>query len=123
MIKMTNRLRMWIGQIVVLTVFVAPGIAASEPKYLALGDSISFGYHPVPPPPQPVQTYMGYPEILGSLSPTPDINLSCPGQSSTTFLDPSKAATSEVPGANCEIISIPDLPGWKASLPLHNNYT
>jgi lysophospholipase L1-like esterase len=129
---MQKDFRMMLSHALVLTVLAAPAFAGSEPKYLALGDSISFGYHPVPSPPQPVQSYVGYPEILGTLTPTPDINLSCPGQSSSTFLDPSQAASSEVPGANCETITIQQppptppivIPGWKTvPLPLHNSYT
>ena len=117
---MKNNFRMIMGRGLVLTVLVAPVFAASTSRYLALGDSISFGYHPLPPPPQPIQSYIGYPEILDPLVPKQEINLSCPGQSSTSFLTGS--AATEVPGANCEFISN-SLPGWKAALPLHTSYT
>jgi lysophospholipase L1-like esterase len=100
----------------VLTVLGAPVFAASNSRYLALGDSISFGYYPLPRPPQPIQSYVGYPEILDPRVPKQEINLSCPGQTSASFLDGSSAT--EVPGENCESIS-----GWKANLPLHNSYT
>jgi lysophospholipase L1-like esterase len=126
--QMKNDIKMTMFRTLALTAIFAPVLAASGPQYLALGDSISFGYHPVPPPPQPASSYIGYPEILGSLTPAPDINLSCPGQSSTTFLDPTQAATSEVPNANCEFIGpqVPGgpYPGWKAAgLPLHTSYS
>ena len=119
---MKNNYRM-MGRAVVLTVLVAPVFAASNSRYLALGDSISFGYHPLPPPPQPIQSYIGYPEILDPLVPKQEINLSCPGQTSASFLYGRKASATEVPGENCEFIST-TWPGWKAAnLPLHNNYT
>ena len=113
---MKNNFRMIMGRGLVLTVLVAPVFAASTSRYLALGDSISFGYHPLPPPPQPIQSYIGYPEILDPLVPKQEINLSCPGQTSASFL--SGSAATEVPGANCESMS-----GWKANLPLHTSYT
>jgi lysophospholipase L1-like esterase len=119
---MKSNFRMMMGRGLVLTVLVAPLFAASTSRYLALGDSISFGYHPLPPPPQPIQSYIGYPEILDPLVPKQEINLSCPGQTSASFLYGSAASATEVPGANCESISTA-FPGWKASLPLHNSYT
>jgi lysophospholipase L1-like esterase len=114
--------RMMMGRALVLTVLVAPVFAARNSRYLALGDSISFGYHPpAPPPRQPIQSYVGYPEILDPLVPKQEINLSCPGQTSDSFLTGSSAT--EVPGENCEYISA-SFPGWKAAnLPLHNSYT
>jgi lysophospholipase L1-like esterase len=112
---------MMMGRALVLAVLVAPVFAASNSRYLALGDSISFGYHPLPPPPQPIQSYVGYPEILDPRVPKQEINLSCPGQTSASFLSGSGAT--EVPGENCEFISS-QFPGWKAAgLPLHNSYS
>jgi lysophospholipase L1-like esterase len=120
---MKYNFRTMIGRALVLTVLVAPVFAASNSRYLALGDSISFGYHPLPPPPQPIQSYIGYPEILDPLVPKQEINLSCPGQTSASFLYGVGASGTEVPGANCEFISAM-FPGWKAAgLPLHNSYT
>src|ERR1019366_8094434 len=118
---MKNNFRMMMGRALVLTVLVAPVFAASNSRYLALGDSVSFGYYPLPRPPQPIQSYVGYPEILDPLVPKQVINFSCPGQTSASFLDGSSAT--EVPGENCEFISYP-FPGWKAAgLPLHNSYS
>lgn len=120
---MKNNFRMMMGRGLVLSVLVAPVFAASTTRYLALGDSISFGYHPLPPPPQPIQTYIGYPEVLDPLVPKQEINLSCPGETSAGFLYGSAASATEVPGANCEYISAP-VPGWKAAnFPLHYSYT
>src|SRR5258708_28379797 len=119
---MKSNFRMMMGRGLVLTVLVAPVFAGSTSRYVALGDSISFGYHPLPPPPQPIQSYIGYPEILDPLVPKQEINLSCPGQTSASFLYGRAASATEVPGANCEFIS-PTFPGWKADLPLHNSYT
>jgi lysophospholipase L1-like esterase len=119
--QMKNNFRMMMGRALLLAVLVAPVFAESNSRYLALGDSISFGYDPLPPP--LIENYVGYPEILDPWVPKQVINLSCPGQSSASFLDVSKASATEVPGGNCEFIS-DQLPGWKtAGLPLHNSYT
>ena len=119
---MKNNFRMMLGRTLALTVLVAPVFAASNSRYLALGDSISFGYHPLPPPPQPIQSYIGYPEILDPMVPKQVINLSCPGQTSASLLYGKEASATEVPGANCEYINS-SWPGWKnAGLPMHNSY-
>jgi lysophospholipase L1-like esterase len=118
--------RMIFGPVIALALLVSPVFAGSGAgyRYLALGDSISFGYHPLPPPPQPIQSYVGYPEILDPLVPKQEVNASCPGQTSASFLHGAAASNTEVPGENCEVISQPLLPGWKAAgLPLHNPYT
>jgi hypothetical protein len=100
---MQKNFRMMLSQALMLTVLAAPIFGASDLRYLALGDSISFGYRPLPPPPQPIQNYVGYPEILASLNPAQQVNLSCPGQTSASFLLGAQASGTEVPGANCEI--------------------
>src|SRR5450631_1288732 len=110
--------RMMMGRALALTVLAAPVFAASNTRYLALGDSISFGYHPPqPPPPLPIQSYVGYPEVLDPLLPRQEVNASCPGQSSASFLDPTTASQTEVPGENCEVMTVMSqvFPGWKAA--------
>jgi hypothetical protein len=56
--------------------------------YLALGDSVPFGYNPlIPlvPPPDPA-AYVGYPELAAPALQLRVTNLSCPGQTTQGFL-------------------------------------
>lgn len=68
-----------------------PGFAGNEKNYtyLALGDSVSFGYDETVANPTP-DKYTGYPEIVADvlhlLKSKKETNASCPGQSSTSFL-------------------------------------
>ena len=108
--------KMILGQALALMALAAPVFAASNPphRYLALGDSVSFGYNPTVVP--NLQNYIGYPEILDPLVPKQEVNASCPGQTSASFL--SGTDTSEVQGAGCE-----GKYGWKANYPLHVAYS
>lgn len=120
---MNNNFRIMMGPVAMLALLITPAFGASTSRYLALGDSIPFGYHPLPPPPQLIQTYNGYPELLDPQVPKQEINLSCPGQTSASFLHGTAAAATEVPNANCEFISA-EFPGWRAAgYPLHRSYT
>jgi len=95
-----------------VALFAVPAFAAS-PTYLALGDSISFGYNPniVPPP---VSQYVGYPEIVAALlnpfQAGTEVNASCPGQTSGSFLNGG-------PDNNCDGPT-----GFKATIGLHTSY-
>jgi lysophospholipase L1-like esterase len=110
---MSKQLRMIFGQVLALAVLAAPMFAGNQTnyQYLALGDSVSFGFDPTilgAPPPK----YVGYPEILSQLefllNSNKEVNASCPGQTSGSFL---------VGGADigCE--------PFKAAFGLHTNYT
>lgn len=64
-----------------------------QSQYLALGDSIPFGYNPlvVPVPPSPttppvVTDFIGYPELAAPKLKLALTNASCPGQTSTGFI-------------------------------------
>lgn len=83
--------------------------------YLALGDSISFGYNPTVPP-TPATNFTGYPEIVAvDLNlPLGEVNASCPGQTSGSFL-------TGAPDNGCE--NNGDVPGFKAAYGLHAAYT
>ncbi len=98
--------------LLVLSLIAAPALAGTT-TYLALGDSISFGYSPNVVPP-PVSQYVGYPEIVAALlNPFQSgtvVNASCPGQTSQSFL-------SGGPDNNCEGTT-----GFKANIGLHTNY-
>jgi len=64
-------------------------------NYLALGDSVPFGYNPLlvplPPPPSPSldpSLFIGYPQLAANLF-TPKLNVfnaSCPGETSTSLI-------------------------------------
>jgi lysophospholipase L1-like esterase len=63
----------------------------SEKPYLALGDSVAFGYNPVDAviDPKNDSAFTGYPELvteLGPLSPYPVSNPACPGETSGSFI-------------------------------------
>jgi hypothetical protein len=56
--------------------------------YLALGDSIAFGYNPVDAqePSGPVDRFTGYPELIGRALIAAS-NASCPGETSSSLID------------------------------------
>lgn len=74
-----------------LTLTLAPAFAGNSTNYtyLALGDSVSFGYVPNVTAPAP-SSYTGYPEIVAGalriLQAGMEVNASCPGQTSGSFL-------------------------------------
>jgi lysophospholipase L1-like esterase len=76
----------------VLTLIAVPAFAgnAKDYRYLALGDSVSFGYDPNVMPPV-ASSYTGYPEIVAGvlhlLQSGKEVNASCPGETSGTFLN------------------------------------
>jgi lysophospholipase L1-like esterase len=63
----------------------APSAAAavsSPGRYLALGDSVPFGYSPLVTSPADPSRYVGYPELIGRRTGLTVTNLACPGQAS-----------------------------------------
>jgi lysophospholipase L1-like esterase len=58
---------------------------SNAPAYLALGDSVPFGYSPLLPIGNPAR-YVGYPELAAPKLDLKLANLSCPGQTSGGFL-------------------------------------
>jgi hypothetical protein len=64
---------------------------ALSPKtqYLALGDSVAFGYNPVDAVnhPKEIKFFTGYPEIIKSTVIPASANASCEGETSGSFLD------------------------------------
>lgn len=61
-------------------------LGAPAPAYLALGDSISFGYNPLLIPPKTSHWFVGFPSYLGELIDAPMVNAACPGQTSSGFI-------------------------------------
>lgn len=96
--------------------------AATPPTkyYLALGDSVAFGYSPpqVTPPQwyQHARNFKGYPEYLAPWFGLTDVNASCPGETSSSFVD----VTAQSNGCENSIGS--DL-GYRDAYPLHVHYT
>jgi lysophospholipase L1-like esterase len=61
-------------------------LGGGAPAYLALGDSVSFGFNPLRVPPKPPAFFVGYPTFLAEIVDTPVVNAACPGQTSSGFL-------------------------------------
>jgi len=84
-------------------------------QYLALGDSVAFGYTPpaVTPPAnyQNAANFVGYPELASSILRLHDVNSSCPGEATGGFI--SLTSTDD---NGC-------LTGYRLAFPLHVSYT
>lgn len=84
--------------------------------YLALGDSVAFGYRPpeVTPPAEYLNAanFVGYPEVLDENV----NNASCPGETTASLIDPA------APSNGCE--SAPgSSTGYRTVFPLHASYS
>ena len=101
-----------------LLVAAAPASARSKPvtrgsTYLALGDSVAFGYQEPGVVPKPdythARSFLGYPELLGSELHLRAFNAACPGETSASLLKAS------APSNGCEN-------QYRKSFPLHVRY-
>jgi lysophospholipase L1-like esterase len=117
-------------QALALVVLASPMFAGNETNYtyLALGDSIAFGYNPLlfPPfsPVSPLPTpseFTGYPEVVAEiehlLQSKKEVNAACPGETSASFWilgAPDNGCIDPGPGG---------LPPFKTTIGLHTNYT
>lgn len=96
-----------------------PVVAGS--RYLALGDSVTFGYEEAQVSPAPdysdAASFIGYPEMLASELHLKVTNAACPGETTSSMVN--SAAQSN----GCE--SSPGQPavGYRLAHPLHVNYT
>jgi lysophospholipase L1-like esterase len=89
-------MRVWAGAVVIALVTViacVSGSAASASRadvvgggYLALGDSIAFGYSPLLEDPWIPERFVGYPEIIQQQSGLTTTNLACPGQTAQALI-------------------------------------
>lgn len=68
---------------------LARGGDEAPPSYLALGDSVAFGYNPLVD--LRTQTVSGYPELVAADRELAITNLSCPGEASGGFVSPKGA--------------------------------
>jgi lysophospholipase L1-like esterase len=118
--------------LVLATMAVVAGPAAAKPKssaplpvtpgsrYLALGDSVTFGYMESSVVPAPnyheAATFLGYPELIGSELRLKVANAACSGETSSSLINPSAQSN------GCE--NSPGHPGvgYRTMFPLHVNY-
>ena len=102
---------------------VTPAFSDEGKKtYLALGDSIPFGFNPTlfGPPGTPLPTpaqFVGYPEIVSTWTGTPAINAACPGETSASFL------VFGAPDNGCNGFGPQGQPPFKPVIGLHTNYS
>lgn len=70
----------------VVLVGAVPVAAAERQEFLALGDSVAFGYDPLVRDPSEPESFVGYPEALAGLLRVDVVNASCPGEASGGFI-------------------------------------
>jgi lysophospholipase L1-like esterase len=111
---MKGRLLAVLSASVLFVLTAVPSSASFEDHtYLALGDSVAFGYSPLlvaggfagDP-----HVFVGYPEIVASTLGMQDVNASCPGETSGGFISLTNGAD-----YLCQ--------SYRAHFPLHVNYT
>jgi lysophospholipase L1-like esterase len=120
-----------LGLVVLLTVGLAsplsPTVADSHPAaphsasdYLALGDSVTFGYREQANLPAPDysdgSSFVGYPEDVGAALGLNVANAACPGETSTSLIEPNVVSNGceNSPGGG---------PGYRTLYPLHVSYS
>jgi lysophospholipase L1-like esterase len=95
------------------------GGAGGNGTYLALGDSVAFGYVPsnaVPPPDYfDPSSFVGYPEDVAQALHIPVANASCPGETTASFYIPGAQSNGceNSPGSSV---------GYRTEFPLHVQY-
>jgi lysophospholipase L1-like esterase len=93
---------------------------ATNGTYLALGDSVAFGYVPSDAVPAPnyydPRSFVGYPEDLARLLHVRVSNASCPGETTASFLYPGAQSN------GCEN-SLGSSIGYRTEYPLHVQYS
>jgi lysophospholipase L1-like esterase len=93
--------------------------SAAHGAYLALGDSVAFGYVPPQAVPAPdyfdPRSFVGYPEDVGRALHIPVANASCPGETTASFLVPGAQSNGceNSPGSSV---------GYRTEYPLHVRY-
>ena len=114
-------------QALALAMLAAPMLAGNDTNYtyLALGDSIPFGFDPTLfsptlPTPTPAQ-FTGYPEVVAKLEhllqSKKEVNAACPGETSGSFW------IAGAPDNGCNGLGPEGEPPFKTSIGLHTNYT
>jgi lysophospholipase L1-like esterase len=104
----------------VVSLVGAAGASAANERYLALGDSVTFGYQEPTVQPHPnyakPATLPGFPEHMAAALHLRVANAACPGETSSSLIDPN------APSNGCE--SSPGAPkvGYRRAFPLHVSY-
>lgn len=98
-----------------------PGAVTPGSTYLALGDSVTFGYEepqvvPTPDYSNP-SSFLGYPEQLGSELHLNVVNAACPGETSASLIDVSAQSN------GCENSVGNPSAGYRKLSPLHVRYS
>lgn len=89
-------------------------------RYLALGDSVTFGFREANTVPAPnyqnQSSFIGYPQIVAAALHLRVTNAACPGETSSSLVNtfaPSNGCTNSTP---------PTAPAYRSLFPLHVNY-
>ena len=114
-----------IGPLVMLTDGVPSVTGAAtnpqQPVYLALGDSVTFGYREPTTTPAPdyknQASFVGYPEDVGSALGWRVINSACPGETSASLIDQHAQSYS------CENTAPGAAVAYRVAFPLHVSYS
>ena len=89
-------------------------------SYLAIGDSVAFGYREATTSPPPnyarAASFVGYPEDVGAALGLKVANAACPGETSASLIN------AKAPSNGCES-SPGGGPGYRSAYPLHVSYT
>jgi lysophospholipase L1-like esterase len=89
--------------------------------YLALGDSVTFGYEEPAVVPAPnyadASSFLGYPEMLSSELHLKVVNAACPGETSGSLIDPTAQSN------GCESTPGMGNVGYRTRFPLHATYS
>lgn len=89
--------------------------------YLALGDSVTFGYKEAQVVPAPnyqdASSFLGYPELLGSELHLNVVNLGCPGETSSSLINQTAQSN------GCENTPGKGNVGYRTLYPLHVHYS
>lgn len=119
---------------VVVAASASPALAASASPdhpigypndhkvYLALGDSVPFGYHNSDDPSIYANPYhfVGYPELLGREKDLRVLNASCPGETTDSFIHGAAAQSNGCENSLVNGVSVPV--GYRTQFPLHVQY-
>jgi lysophospholipase L1-like esterase len=96
-----------------------PPVSAGA-TYLALGDSVTFGYQEAAVVPTPnyhkATNFRGYPEQLGASLRLRVVNLACPGETSDSLINPKAQSNGCENALNSKV-------GYRTVFPLHTRYT
>ncbi len=93
--------------------------ASRGSTYLALGDSVTFGYQEPAVVPAPnysnARSFIGYPQLVGRMLRLRVVNAACPGETSASFINPSAESN------GCEN-TLGNKGGYRTKFPLHVRY-